>query len=334
MNIIANLRSIPKAFFSYSHLYCIIFVLSIFFYSCNNQNNNENRKPISLSFERFDLKFYNQSPKVIPKLKKDYSFLFPKQFSDSVWEKRQKDSLQLILQKAVQSEFPDLLDIESEITILFEKIKFQFPKINLSRVIFLTNNVDYQLKTVFADSILLISLDTFLGANNALYEGIPSYIKKELDRKYITSQIVDKFVTYSFPPPNDRTFLAKILYEGKKMYLKDVFLPHLKDNIKIGYTDDEIKWAKNNERFIWQYFVEKQILFKTDSDLMERFIEPAPFSKFYLEIDNESPGKIGVWLGWQIVKSYCGQNPNLTLIELLNLSSKELFNNSKYKPKQ
>ena len=67
---------------------------------------------------------------------------------------------------------------------------------------------------------------------------------------------------------------------------------------------------------------------------MERFIEPAPFSKFYLEIDNESPGKIGVWLGWQIVKSYCGQNPDLTLIELLNLSSKELFNSSKYKPKQ
>ena len=287
-----------------------------------------------MSFERFDLKFYNQSPKVIPKLKKDYSFLFPKQFSDSVWEKRQKDSLQLILQKAVQREFPDLLDIESEITNLFEKIKFQFPQINLSRVIFLTNNVDYQLKTVFADSILLISLDTFLGANNILYEGIPSYIKKELDRKYITSQIVDKFIAYSFPPPNDRTFLAKILYEGKKMYLKDVFLPHLKDNIKIGYTEDEIKWAKNNERFIWQYFVEKQILFKTDSDLMERFIEPAPFSKFYLEIDNESPGKIGVWLGWQIVKSYCGQNPDLTLIELLNLSSKELFNSSKYKPKQ
>ena len=334
MDIVANLKSILKAFFSYSHSYHVIFVLSIFFYSCNNQNNNENRKPISLSFERFDLKFYNQSPKVIPKLKKDYSFLFPKQFSDSVWEKRQKDSLQLILQKAVQSEFPDLFDIESEITNLFEKIKFQFPQINLSRVIFLTNNVDYQLKTVYADSILLISLDTFLGANNILYEGIPSYIKKELDRKYITSQIVDKFIAYSFPPPNDRTFLAKILYEGKKMYLKDVFLPHLNDNIKIGYTEDEIKWAKNNERFIWQYFVEKQILFKTDSDLMERFIEPAPFSKFYLEIDNESPGKIGVWLGWQIVKSYCGQNPDLTLIELLNLSSKELFNSSKYKPKQ
>ena len=332
--MIANLKMVLRVFFSYSHLYYNIFVLFIFFNSCNNQNSNDNRKPISLSFERFDLKFYNQPPNVIPKLKKDYSFLFPKQFSDSIWEKRQKDSLQLIIQNAVQNEFPDLSNIENEITDLFEKIKFQFPKINLSRVIFLTNNVDYQLKTVFADSILLVSLDTFLGTNHVLYKGIPSYIKKELDRKHITSQIVDKFAAYYFPPSDERTFLSKILFEGKKMYLKDIFLPHIEDNIKIAYTKDEIKWAKDNERFIWQYFVEKQILYKTDSDLMGRFVEPSPFSKFYLQIDNESPGKIGVWIGWQIVKSYCKQNPEIPLIELLNLSSQELFKLSKYKPKQ
>ena len=56
------------------------------------------------------------------------------------------------------------------------------------------------------------------------------------------------------------------------MYLKDIFLPHLKDNIKIAYTEEEIKWAKENERLIWQYFVEKQILFKTDSDLVGAFL--------------------------------------------------------------
>ena len=333
-NMIANQMPLGKTFFYYSQLYSFIFSLFIFFTSCNNQKNNENRKPISLTFERFDLKFYNQPSGVIPKLKKEYSFLFPKQFSDSTWIKRQKDSLQLILQNAVQNEFPDLLDIESEITDLFEKINFQFPKINLSRVIFLTNNVDYQLKTVYGDSILLISLDTFLGSNHNLYNGIPNYIRKELDRKYIMPQILEKFASYSIPPPKERTFLAKILYEGKKMYLKDKFLPHLQDKIKIAYSDDEIKWVKNNERFIWQYFIEKQLLYKTDSELTERFIKPAPFSKFYLQIDNESPGKIGVWIGWQIVRSFFKHNPEFPLIEFLNLSSQELFNFSKYKPQR
>ena len=38
--------------------------------------------------------------------------------------------------------------------------------------------------------------------------------------------------------------------------------------------------GKKNERLIWQYFVEKQILFKTDSDLVGRFLEPHHFLNF------------------------------------------------------
>ena len=97
--MIANLMSLHKPFFYYSQLYSFIFSLFVFFSSCNNQKNNENRKPISLTFERFDLKFYNQPSGVIPKLKKEYSFLFPKQFSDSTWIKRQKDSFYMVFRK-------------------------------------------------------------------------------------------------------------------------------------------------------------------------------------------------------------------------------------------
>ena len=67
---------------------------------------------------------------------------------------------------------------------------------------------------------------------------------------------------------------------------------------------------------------------------MQRFIEPAPFSKFYLQLDNETPGRIGSWLGWQIVNSYMIQFPEKPLDELLKISPQKLFNLSKYKPKR
>ena len=63
----------------------------------------------------------------------------------------------------------------------------------------MTNNVDYQIKTVYLDSLLLISLDTFLGSDHPLYEGIPYYIRKELDSKYLLSQIAEKFASYIIP---------------------------------------------------------------------------------------------------------------------------------------
>ncbi len=81
-----------------------------------------------------------------------------------------------------------------------------------------------------------------------------------------------------------------------------------------------------------EYFIEKQVLYQTQLEWVQRFIEPAPFSKFYLQLDNETPGRIGSWLGWQIVNSYMTQFPETPLDELLKISSQKLFNLSKYKP--
>lgn len=313
----------------------LILVFFLFFNACQDEFTNESDVEsisVSISFDRFDLNFYDQPSEVIPELKKKYPFLFPKQFSDSVWINRQKDSLQLLLQSEVNKTFKNIELFERDVNHLFKHIKYLFPFAKIPRVITLTNNVDYQIKTVYSDSLLLISLDTFLGSENHLYDGIPSYIRKELDPKYITVQIADKFGAFIIPPVEDRTFLARMIYEGKKLYLHDLLLPHVPVEDRIVYTKEEFNWALENEKYVWQYFIEKQVLYQTQLEWVQRFIEPAPFSKFYLQLDNETPGRIGSWLGWQIVNSYMTQFPETPLDELLKISSQKLFNLSKYKP--
>lgn len=335
--MITNLKSILLAFFSFRQPFVVILILFLFFLSCQNENSNKDKieaLTLSLTFDRFDLKFYDQPPEVIPQLKKEYPFLFPKQFSDSVWIDRQNDSLQLLLQDAVKKAFSEIQPLEKRVNRLFKYIKYYFPRTKIPQIITLTNNVDYQIKTVYSDSLLLLSLDTFLGEDHPLYEGIPNYIRKELDQKYIPSQIVEKFSSYIMPPPENRTFLAQMLYEGKKMYLQDLLLPDEKDAIKIAYTEEELEWVKENEVYIWQYFIEKQVLYQTDPEWVERFLEPAPFSKFYLQLDNESPGRIGRWIGWQIVRKYLEQQPETPIEDLIKLPAQQLFNQSKYKPKR
>ena len=65
-----------------------------------------------------------------------------------------------------------------------------------------------------------------------------------------------------------------------------------KDFIK---SADIKEWVKENELYIWQYFVERQVLYQTEVEWVQRFLEPAPFSKFYMQQDNNSPGKVGAW---------------------------------------
>ena len=177
-------------------------------------------------------------------------------------------------------------------------------------------------------------MDTYLGADHYLYKGIPRYVRQEMDIKFMTSHVASKFAANKILPPKDRTLLSQMIYYGKQIYLKEWVLPQSSDAQKMRYTDAQIQWVINNEVYIWQYFVQKQLLYNTDPSLNQRFIESAPFSKFYLEIDNESPGRVGVWIGWQIIKSFMERYPDTEISALLNLPAQTLFSKSNYKPRR
>ena len=124
-----------------------------------------------------------------------------------------------------------------------------------------------------------------------------------------------------------------MIYAGKEAYLKDVLLPTYADADKIGFLPEQITWCVENESYIWRYFIDKKMLYNTDQKLVTRFLTPAPFSKFYLEIDNESPGRVGAWMGWQIVRAYMEKN-KISIQELLAADAKTIFEQSHYKPKK
>ncbi|MGB1449324.1 MAG: gliding motility lipoprotein GldB [Flavobacteriaceae bacterium] len=318
-------------FLSFLFLSGLFFAIS----ACSSSNSVENeiaKIPVTVELDRFDQKFYNASKEDFYQLKQTYPYLFPAQYPDSIWLKRQRDSLQVLLQTEIKKVYPSLAPFEKELKPLFQHIKYYFPRQYDPKVILLTNNVDYQNKTVYADSLVLISLDTFLGAKNPLYEGIPQYIVRDMDIAYLGAHLADEFSLTVVPAPEDRSLLAQMIHYGKRYYVKDLLLPSTKDEIKISYTEREMNWVRENERFIWQYFIENELLYNTQSSYVLRFIEPAPFSKFYLEIDNESPGKIGQWLGWQIVRSFVAKYPDKSPQEILATPAQELFTNANYKP--
>ena len=317
----------------------IFIVLSFFLFAtgCNDTNSRESEIlsiPMELTIERFDKKFHLANSDDIPKLKTTYPFLFPEKFNDSVWIKRQKDSLQLLLLENVEEKFTSMVPLEDNLEYLFKHFKYYFPKTQTPRVIGVINNVDYQSKTIYTDSLLLISLDTYLGSDHYLYEGIPQYVRQEMDIHYLTSHVASKFAVNKIPPTKDRSLLSQMIYYGKQVYLKEWVIPQSTDAQKMGYTNEQIQWVIDNEVYMWQYFVQKQLLYDTDPSLTQRFIDPAPFSKFYLEIDNESPGRVGVWMGWQIIRSYMDRYPNTEISALLNLPAQTLFSKSNYKPKR
>ena len=192
--------------------------------------------------------------------------------------------------------------------------------------------MDYNNKAIYADSLVIVSLELYLGKGHKFYQ-FPNYLKQNFEERQIAPDIVSSFSTRKIPPVTEKDLLSQMIYYGKQLYLKDLLLPEYTDAEKMGYTPEQITWCQENESYMWRYFIEKEILYSNDQKLIPRFINPAPFSKFYLEIDNESPGQVGAWIGWQIVRSYM-KNIEVPIADLLKTSAKEIFVKSKYKPKK
>ncbi|MDE3743684.1 gliding motility lipoprotein GldB [Maribacter polysaccharolyticus] len=308
----------------------IVFAFTIV--GCKNEDKIAeavSKIPLQLKVSRFDNEFAQATPEDIPKLRKAYPYFFPA--PDSVWVAKLNDSLQIELRGEVMAEFKDFDEEISDVEMLFKYIKYYFPKDRIPRMITVTNDVDYQNRVILADSLLLVGLDNYLGPEHKYYAGLQRYIAAEMDRRFMVSDIAGAYANKKVPLPKDRTFLEQLIYYGKILYLKDRIMPFQTDERKIGYTDDQLLWAQANEEPIWRYFVERELLYSTDNKLAKRFLDPAPFSKFGLELDNESPGRLGRYLGWQIVRSFMDRN-TLTLQQLMDLSGEEIFKKSNYKP--
>lgn len=312
----------------------IVLLTSIAFFGCNDTDKvaEEIAKiPVEVNVLRFDREFAEAEAVDLPKLKSTYPYLFPAQYHDSIWEAKLKDTIQIELFEAVGKTFPNLDDETQELTSLFQHIKYYFPQFKVPKVITLTSEVDYNNRVILADTLLLIGLDNYLGSEHRFYIDIQKYISAGLDKKYIPSDVAENFARKVVPRLRDRTFLGDMVYYGKILYLKDKLMPAADDALKLRYSQEQIDWAIANEEPIWRNFIEQEHLYSTDGELRLRFLEPAPFSKFGLELDNESPGRLGQYLGWQIVRAFMDKN-EVTVQQLLNIPAEEIFKKAKYKP--
>lgn len=289
--------------------------------------------PVDFELIRFDKVFGYATAADLPHLKAQYPMFFPKRFDDSIWQQRMVDTLQIALNEAVLEVFPSEENLEEELQALFQHIKYYFKDFDTPKVYTTTSDVDYKNKVIVADSLLIIELDTYLGSEHYFYSDISRFITKTMKPTMVVSDVATAYSRNYIEIPRQRNFMEQMIYFGKELYIKDVWLPNTEDALKIGYTESELLWAQDNEAYIWSFFVEGELLYSTDTKLAGRFINPAPFSKFKLELDNESPGMIGRFIGWQIVKSYMEKN-DATLPQLMVTPADEIFKNSKYKPKK
>ena len=306
----------------YKKLFTVIFYL-FFITGCSEIDNLSEIEVI-----RFEKEFYSSKDGELDALINKYPYLFPNQFSDSVWLNKKNDSIELELYHKSSQVFSDFNFNSKKLKTIFNKAK-NLEAFNYPTIVSLINKGNFEDRVIYADSLLFVSLNFYLGSN--YYNNLPNYISERMEISHISNDIAYKISEKFVNNLEDRTLLSNMITHGKILYINKLINASEEDWIVFNTTKEKLVWAIENEFEIWSYFVEKELFYDTDLDLRSRFMSPAPYSKFNLDIDKKSPGGIGRWLGFKIVNSYMNHN-QITVNQLLNIDHYTIFKNSKYKP--
>lgn len=311
----------------------LLFILLIALTACDRTERAISQIPMDVKVLRMDSIFFHTPVEELPLIKAKYPLFFPENTTDEEWAKKQSDSLQKELFSEINKTFVDFSDQKKTIKSICQHIKYYFPQFTPPKVVTLTSDVDYSSRVIYADSLLLIGVDNYLGSKHRFYSDMEAYIAQELDKKYLPVDVALSFAEAIIPSSRNTTFLDTMIHEGKVLYLAHKFLPTVSEEDLLKYTSEKYQWTEENEAQIWRYFIENQLLYSTDRKILTRFIDMAPFSKFYLELDNQSPGGVGRYIGLRIVTQYMEKHPD-ALQKLGIIPTEELFKEANYKPKK
>jgi hypothetical protein len=237
------------------------------------------------------------------------------------------------LLQEVQLAFGDFSRWEAQFRQAFAYMKHYYPDFTPPRIETLVTGLETDM--YISDTVIMLSLDFFLGQGSKYRpKDFHAYQLKRYSPEYLVSSAILLFGIhehYNKVDLSDRTILSEMVSYGKAFYFTKQMVPCTPDSILIWYTAEEMKGVRDNQDVIWIHFLENEILYETNHMVKRKYIEDRP--KTY-EIGEECPGRIGTWVGWEIVQKYMEENPQVALPELMaNTNSQEIFAKSKYKPK-
>jgi len=326
----------------------IFFVLATLILAGCGQNKPEYKKvdisDVSIppvEFQRYEKALFSLENENLAKgldsLKKKYHFFL----GDNPTAREQlmrmrdylNDPLLIELYEKTRDEYSSISKVEKDLTKLFRYFTHYFPDKNIPEVYTYISGIDYRHPVQYYDSVMIIAIDMYLGKDVDAYKkvNVPNYKTRTYTKEYIKIDVANSIAqSYIQPQRAEGKFIDRIIFYGKLLYFKDALLPEVSDNQKIKYTDKQLEWCKANEKKLWTFIVENDLLFSGNYNDFKKLLSPGPFTS---EFGENSAPRIGRWVGWQIARAYMNEHPDVSLAEFMKMkNSQEILKGSNYKP--
>jgi hypothetical protein len=336
----------------------LVLAVAAYFFIFQNDDNEDPIPDVShiktpIKIDRFDQDFFavdtNNLSVGLVNLEKKYPLMF-RAYTEILNDRRYENpSSELILggflkspytrqlNDTVQIVYKDLGDVEKELSSAFQFFKYYFPKKNIPQVAAMVSEYSFGGMT-YGDSLLVIGFDCYLGKNHSGYQaiGVPSYQSRSFDKTHLATRTMEVLIKNfsNIDESNAGKRLIDIMVDnGKKLYILDKIMPYTQDSVIFDYPKSSLDWCKKNEILTWSYILNEKLLFSERKMDWDKLVNPSPMGT--VKMPTESPGRVGNWIGYNIVKAYMRKFPETTFEQLLaQKDAQKILDSSKYKPKR
>ena len=230
----------------------------------------------------------------------------------------------------IRKQFADIKAIQQELNEGFTRLHYLYPNWEIPKLFFFISG--FNLPIFQYKNWIGVGVDMYLGSDYKYYSQIAhDYQKPCMDKKFIAGDVLNYYISQHIPyTSKENRLLENMLYRGKQIFLLSLLLPEFPKWEIMGYTKEQWDWCIQYEQQIWNKIMDKRDLFKTESMVKTSYLNDGPFTA---EISQESPGRLGIWVGWRIIDSYMRHNEEVTLQELMeDGDAQKILEKSFYKP--
>lgn len=218
-------------------------------------------------------------------------------------------------------------DIEKSLGYGFAYLKENFPSMQIPAIYMHVSG--FNQNVLVGDSLLSLSIDKYMGTDYPLYQDFfYDFQKLKMQRGLIVPDYLAGWLMSEYPfVGKENVLLDRMIYEGKIKYLLSQALDVPNAEL-MGYTEQAYNWCKDHEGTIWKAIIERKHLYTPDQLTTSQYFEDTPS----IFPENDAPGNIGTWIGWQIIKQYMKETGSTPEALMQNNDTQEILTASKYKP--
>lgn len=226
--------------------------------------------------------------------------------------------------------FADIRGIRHQINVAFGRIHYLYPDWEMPEITLLVSGFHAGLS--MWENHIYVGADMYLGSDYELYNKVVyNYQKQTMRKECIPTDCVTAYLFRNLPYTSDKNrLLDNMLYRGKIMYLSHLLMPDEEAWETMGYTKEQWDWCVRNEKNIWRLMMDKQDLYKSEHTLMTDYLNDGPFTS---AISQDSPARLGTWIGWRITEAYIKANPEVSIQQLMaEGNAQKILEESRYRP--